>query len=221
MNFVNLPDYYTPLLRANVNIKSNFYEELKSYVLACPPLNAITKNDFLDIDSRGDYNSILKSLGWTGYRNKLASIFISKLLNGNFPESSDLAYIQDVIDFELAFSKYTVEGYSRLFLLGFYLKLAQREKDSNWSEFIPRCLGQYLKKTKSKVVKIDWIIIILSHLHTYLGEDEVFNALEESKDWFSLFSQLTVEQKEEFLENALAYGASIGEKEAFCGMVME
>ena len=113
-----------------------------------------------------------------------------------------------------------VTSFSRVFLLGFYLRLAnlqiQRRENNKFIEIkIPEEIGAFLKLSQGRSEKIDWLILITMHLLNGLGDKLLMNALMQGKKFEELYELMSSENKKIMLENLLAYGASIQEQDVF------
>ena len=159
-------------------------------------------------------------LGWHNFRDRLAGVYVHKLLKGKFPTKTQVDLVEDVKDFELRFSGHGIQSISRCFLLGFYLKIANIEnKKKGLGPFaeikIPEEIGAFLRLSQVKSEKIDWLILILLHLLFSLGDKVLLNGLMSGKKIEELLSQMSDENRKMMFENLLAYSVSINEPEFF------
>lgn len=192
------------------------FNNLASYVKSEPGFMGLVERCFKDVDEKVRVDTIVKSLGWHGFRNRMAAIFLEHQLNSQFPTKPNLELCHELVALEEKVKTQTVEGFSRAFLLAFYWKL-HRYKDNNdfmesynWREVL-----ELFKFTKAKVVKIDWLLFSVMHLHSYLGKELLREALKGKPDYTELYNRLTEKQKRQYIMNALSYGASINEAEFF------
>lgn len=170
-------------------------------------------------DGRGLEKTML-ALGWSNFRERFASIYVYKAIHGNFPLHTSMDLVEDIIAFENRFSAHSIHGVSRVFMLGFYLRLAniqvQRRESNKFLELkIPAEVETLLKLSMGRSEKLDWLILILTHLVHGLGEKIVANAIMGGKKLDDLYSLMSSESRKEMLDNLLAYGASINEQDIF------
>jgi hypothetical protein len=214
--YIDLPDYFTRLLCSNMQNGEDNFKNLASYINSNPGFKGLVKRSFLDVDEKGRIETIVKSLGWFGFRNRMSALFLEYQLNGQFPIKPNLELCHELVALEEKVKSQTVEGFSRAFLLGFYWKL-HRYKDNNqfvdsfnWIE-----IQDLLKHSKAKVIKIDWLLFSILHLQNFLGKEVVREALKGSADYKDLYESLDEKQKRIYIQNSLSYGASINEPEFF------
>lgn len=219
--FVVLPDDFTHLLKVNMQSTSKGFGGLKAYVLERPDLARLVQNGFVDIDPQGRVERIIKAVGWFGMRDRLANIFLTKLFTGKFPERAPANFLVEVLEFEEKVKSQTVDGYSRAFLLAFYMRYALAELKSSQTKhtfdemLFTNDLISLMKIARSRVVKIDWLLLVLNHFVAFLGKDFCARELEKSSRFDTLWKALSLEQKELMTSNLLAYGAAIQESEIF------
>jgi hypothetical protein len=217
--FVNLPQEFVTLLKSNISVTSS----------AAPVMDVIRHNralvSILDTafqefnDGRG-LDKVMVALGWSNFRERMASVYIYKSLYGDFPTKTDMELVDEIKSLEDHFSSHTVNSYSRVFLLGFYLRLAnleiQHREDNKFLEIkIPPEIGSLLKLSQGRSAKIDWLILILLHLHADLGEKMLMNYLVAGKKFEELYQLMSKDAQEIMSQNLLAYGASIQEPDVF------
>ncbi|MFP5492945.1 MAG: hypothetical protein ACLGG0_15695, partial [Bacteriovoracia bacterium] len=63
---------------------------------------------------------IATTLGWSNFRDRMASVYIFKALHGTFPDKTEMELVQQAIDLEARFTDKSVTGTSRIFMLGMY-----------------------------------------------------------------------------------------------------
>jgi hypothetical protein len=218
--FVNLPDHYTQLLRVNMQSSGKNFSELQYYIAEHKGLYLMFRKIFEDIDSSGNVNKVLKSLGWHGVRDRFACLYIEKLINGQFPKNVQTGNCFGLLGLEDRLKPFCIGGYSRAFLLGFYFKMASIELsiagDSSGSELIKIDeVFEVLALSTSRTIKIDWVVILIQHLILFLGKDEVVELVRAGGKYQDIYELLTQDQKQIYINNLLAYGASINEKDIF------
>lgn len=192
------------------------FSNLAAYISSIPSFNALVQRCFLDVDEKGRIGTIVKSLGWYGFRNRMTAIFLEYQLTGDFPIKPNLELCHELTALEDSVKSQTVEGFSRAFLMAFYLK-AHRYKDNNqfMEGFNWRDVLSHFSHTKARVVKVDWLLFVIMHLHFYLGRETLKEILKGTPSYEDLYNRLDEKQKRQYSMNALSYGASINEAEFF------
>lgn len=224
---INLPDYYTQLLQKDMQLNTQSFSNIPLYVQNDKGFSALVQKYFQDIDAKGNVSMVLKSMGWEGFRDRFASIFIEKELFGDFSVSIAKNGVYGLISFEEKINKYAVAGYSRAFLLGFYQKMmllhfAKVDPQNSYGHLlVTEELISLLKYTQAKTKKIDWMVIALKHFVEYLGYESVEQHLKEKSNYENLFKLITNEQQDQMMSNFLAYGSSIGDLDMFNGKWVE
>ncbi len=212
--FVHMPDYYCRLLCANIQNSTQINTNLEMYIADHQHLNHLVKRIFKDIDAEGFVGKILSVNGFIGIRNRLASAFIEHRAIGSFPESVNQTLIQEALTLEHNWRHFTPQGYSRVFMLGFYLKLASMENKTSSLLFQDRHL-EYMKISHGKSVRLDWLMLLILHFDFFLGFERYYNALQSKLSFEALYSMLSDDEKTLFSTNLLAYAASINDLEFF------
>mgnify|MGYP003976848413 CR=1 FL=1 len=161
----------------------------------------------------------IKSIGWHGLRNRLAWAFLERQRNGHFPHQYTGDLIPELLKFEALVTPFTVEGHSRAFQLAFYLKMSLIHLTQNDSEkkfdnlLIGEDIFNLLKLAKTKIVKIDWILLFLKHLESYLGQKELKEKLVELVPFDKIISDLKEPDRNEMMANMLSYGGSVNDSD--------
>jgi len=216
LSYISLPVYFTRLLCINMQYGEHHFENLAGHIASHPGFLGLIERCFKDIDEKANLRNIIKALGWFGFRNRMASIFLEYQLNGSFPLKPNLELCHELLTLEESVKLKTVDGFSRAFLLAFYWKLHKYKSNNSflesldWEDFLT--LFSY---TKARVVKIDWLIFMMIHFYTYQGKEVLRDALSKGTDYSQMYNSLTVNQKRQYTMNALSYGASINEAEFF------
>jgi hypothetical protein len=164
---------------------------------------------------------LVSSLGWTHFKNRWSSLYVFKMIFDNYPNEVDLELVVDVIKFEERFQSISALTHSRVFLLGFYLKMVNlyfkknnpEITDDEWA--IPTTVDEILTSHVVKTEQPDWLILCLWHFCHFLGAEKVKPLLAGDNAYAMLFAYLTEPQRYQLVNNLLAYGCAIQEPEFF------
>lgn len=220
---VVMPDAFTYLLRSNMQSSGKLFGQLQLYVAKRADLQALVTRCFRGIDPELRVEAIIKSLGWHGFRDHLAALYIERAKHGHYPLKLDAAPVLEIIHFEEKLKDFTVQGHSRAFLLAFYLKLmllsaSQRTPNTKLHDLLVREeVLAHLKYAPGRTIKIDFVLLLLQHFDHFFGRDTLAEYLMAQKSYEELYRKLSVEQKKILVQNLLSYGSSIGETEIFLG----
>lgn len=217
--YVKLPGEFITLLKSNLAVTSSptpIFDIIRQNMALYHTL----ENSFQEFDDGRGVEKLLTALGWANFRDRMASLYVFKSIYGDFPQKTNMELVEDIKGLESRFMNHGVHGYSRLFLLGFYLKLAnikiQRKEDNQFLEIrIPDNVLNVLKLSPGKAEKIDWLILIITHLMNSLEEKVLINLLISGKKFEEIYELLPKEARSNMHENLLAYGASINEPDFF------
>lgn len=218
---VLLPDHLVLLLKANMASNAQLNRELDQYIYKRKDLYELVRRHFPDVDQYGAVGKLIKSIGWKGFRDKAAAMYLNYMWQGNYDSIIDTSYLRDVLEVEEFLSTNTIQNYSRSFLLGFYLKSVELTggelEDSMCASKLIQDLEikGILKAMGSRVIKIDWLVLQLIHFRHYLGFKALAAMLNRACSYAELYGELSMDQREELTQNMLSYGASIGETEIF------
>lgn len=216
---VILPSEYVSLLKANLTVVST-PSPVFDIIRPNQALYMTLENVFKEFDDGRGLEKTMMALGWPNFRERMGSIFIYKKIHGPYPLSTSMELVEEIKALEQRFVNHSVHGYSRLFLLGFYLKMAnfqiQHRENNQFLEIkIPEEIGPLLKLSQGRSEKIDWLILILMHLLHGLGDKMIMNALVSGKKFQELYDLMPEELRKTMMDNLLAYGASIHEPDIF------
>jgi hypothetical protein len=215
---VNLPQEFLTLLKMNLSVSSPAALVLQE-IKPNKALYSILNTAFLEFDPKG-LDKVVPALGWHNFRERMASIYLYKTIYGDFPSTTKMELVEDIKLIENRFRSHSVNSYSRLFLLGFYLKLAnmkiQSMTENDLMELeIPGEIETFLQYSEGRSEKIDWLILILIHLRMALGEQILIDCLKAGKKIREIYQLMPSYAQELMAQNLLAYGASIQEQDFF------
>jgi hypothetical protein len=219
---VYVPEDLTWINSFYLNNSRKSYVSISENVNSKPFLKLHVDRLFSQYIKANSIESMLNALGWRGFRDRLASSYLYHFFHGFFPQEDELDNITEVIQFEDDLKGIFPEGNSRIFFLGFFLKMCEiqsmKDNSDNFISFLKlsRELKQVLLLGDQKIVKPDWMILSLIHFESFLGRENILEIIKEDKGDFSLLrKRLSSEQKELMIQNFLRYGASINEQEMF------
>ena len=216
--YVHLPPELVSLLKMNLS-GMNFSEEIFSRILQNRPLAMLIESTFPEFFDSKKIDKMIVAVGWNGFRDRLTSLYVIKAQTGSFPKAVETLSVGDISDFHERLVHFGVSGYSRAYLLGLYLKLAnisQQKLTGKRSQLvIPADIDVFLRLSQKRSEKIDFLIIILCHLYYGLGDKLLLNSLASGKSFDVLYDLLNPDYKKQMSDNLLAYSASIGEPDIF------
>ena len=217
--FVNMPQEFVTLLKSNISVSSS-PAPVFDIIRPNRALFSILETAFKEFDDGRGVEKVLTALGWANFRDRMASIYVYKTMYGDYPSKTDMELVEDIKQIETRFTDHSVSSISRLFLVGFYLKLAnlkiQEREDNKFLEIkIPPEIGAMMKLSQGRSERIDWLLLILLHLNASLGEKMLMNNLIAGKKFDELYQLMPKDSQEVMNQNLLAYGASIQEPDVF------
>lgn len=219
--YVSLPEYYTRLLSSNIQNSTQVNNNLEMYINENKELNALVKRVFRDIDPDGFLGKILSISGWNGIRNRLAAVFLEHAMTGRFPDTANLNLVTDLVAVENKLRHFTPPGFNRAFLLAFYAKMSliHIKMKSESRDLTPLIIKdehiEFMKLSKAKSVRIDWLMLQLIQFEHFLGQERLYDLLKNETPYPALFSLLSEEEQTQMMNNSLAYGASVFDSEIF------
>ena len=219
-HFANLPDDFTHLLKANMQSSGKSFSGLQSYIVERKGMYLLFRQIFKDVDTTGNVEKVLKSAGWHGIRDRFSCLYIENLISGEYPSSVKTGNCYGILGFEDLLKPFAIGGYSRSFLLGFYLKISSIEqnllgKSTSSNSFYIDDVLEILKISSARTVKIDLLVILIKHLIHFLGVDNLKNLIASGEKYQQIYERLSEDQKLTMVNNFLAYGSSINEKDIF------
>lgn len=222
LNFphIILPKEFTQLLKSNLSSNSSA-DEVFSVLKANRGLYEVLDVAFKEFNDGRGLEKTMIALGWSNFRDRLASLYVYKAIHGRFPLKSDMGLVEDIRKFESTYAEISVSGSSRIFLLGLYLKLAQiRTQELEKNKFLEFRLPEeivtpLLKLSQVRSERPDWVILLTYHLSEALGTKTLAGALVSGKTFDDIYEMLTEDMKRHLHDNLLTYAMSIQEPETF------
>ncbi|WP_408097054.1 hypothetical protein ACJVC5_18630 [Peredibacter sp. HCB2-198] len=217
--YVNLPSEFITLLKSNLSVTTS-PAPIFDVIRPNKALYMVLEKAFQEFDDGRGLEKTMMALGWANFRDRTASLYISKFIYGEFPQITSMELVEDIKNLEQKYLDHGVHSFSRLFLLGFYLKLAniqiQRREHNQYLEIkVPEEVGAILKLSQGRSEKIDWLILIIMHLLNAFGDKMLTNALLSGKKLEELYDLMSPDARQFMMDNLLAYGASIKEQDIF------
>jgi hypothetical protein len=219
LHYTPMPDSFVRILTSNMQTSSAFYGGLRQYIAERKDLAFLVKHSFQDIDSSGQIDKVIKALGWFGVRNRLAHAYLYKMTQGVYPQEFGALYTDELVKLEEAIQRFSVNGYSRFYLLGLYLLMMMTDlrvtkPDEDLETYLPmNDLVELLSASKARIIKIDWMILVLIALRSSLGQSTLMEKLQKGSSWRHLYSLLQPIEQEQLVKNLALYGAIINEED--------
>ncbi len=210
-------EFLTLLKELNSSQKSS---QIIAILRANPALSMILEKAFQEFDeNKIGIEKITTTLGWDHFRDRMSSVYIFKILNSVFPDKTDMDLVEDIKVLENRFSDKSIAGDSRLFMLGFYLKIlnlyeSSQETDVSLTQ-VSASVEKILALSKVRTDKADWLVMLVWHLCEFLGEYKLTELVSKGTSWSEIYQHLSEDQKFHLVSNLLSYGASIREDDPF------
>jgi hypothetical protein len=217
--FISLPHEFLILLKANFSITptpASIIEVIKEN----KALYKIFEMSLTEFSDGHNLEKAIKVLGWSNFKERIASIFLHKEIYGDYSFKTHMHLIEEIKVFETRFRDHSVTSFSRLFLLAFYLKLANMElllhEDTAHKELqFGSEIDSILNLSQGRSEKIDWLLLIIFHLNSFLGHTELSNYLKKGLSFEQIYKFVSPSDQLIMGQNLLAYGASIKETDFF------
>lgn len=213
--FIRLPHEFVTLLKSNMGATPQPSEVFK-VLRNNPALMMVMEKAFQEFDDGRGLEKVMSALGWQSFRDRLSTLYISKALYGKYSQSTDLEIIDDIKKFETKYHNFEVSSFSRLFLLGFYIRLVNiRQENLKEGQLvqIPDQVIKILSVIEGRAERIDWLILIITHLLLAFDEKLIINHLSQQKKIDDFYQLMSSSDRQLMFENLLSYGASIGEQD--------
>jgi hypothetical protein len=217
--YVILPAEFITLLKTNLSITTS-PAPIFDVIRPNQALYLSLEQSFKEFDDGRGLEKTMLALGWQSFRERMASMYIYKAIHGQFPLHTNLDLVEDIKKLEERFVNHSITGVSRVFMLGFYLRLAniqiQKRENNKFLEItVPEEIGAFLRLSQGRTEKPDWLILILMHLTNSLGDKIILNSIASGKKLEELYPLMSSDSRKLMSDNLLAYGASIGEADMF------
>ena len=97
--FIRLPQEFVALLKTNLGGTPKPSDVFKVLQLN-PAMMMAINTAFSEFDDGRGLEKVMSALGWSSFRDRLASLYVSKSLYGKYSQSTDLEIIEDIKNFE-------------------------------------------------------------------------------------------------------------------------
>ncbi len=216
---VILPAELVTLLKFNIPT-SLAPETILQTLRTNPALFLLLEQTMAEFHGGRSLEKALTALGWPGFRDRLASLYIYKAVHGVYPAVTYPELVEEIHSLELRFGAFGTSGNSRVFLLGMYLKLSNlkllNEAAGKFFELqIPLGVDAILRQTQGRSEKLDWLLLIVTHLQESLGEPTLSRMLLAGEKIDGIYPLLSPGDRQRMFKNLLTYGASIREPDMF------
>jgi hypothetical protein len=218
-SFTKLPKNFSFLCRVNMS-ETQSRSLVDKYVVRDPFTLNVLENALKNKNDQRGIEQILMSLSWLNLRDRLASLFVGKVFYGVYPNSIQMDLIEDVKEVENRFVDFQLDGYSRTFLLGTFIKFHNLQSLSFDSlgdhqiEIHPQTT-EILKLAKIKIEKIDYVILFIHHLLSLIDFEEIKKLILEKFSFQQIYEALSLNERKMIHDNFLAYSTSINEFDFF------
>lgn len=217
--FIDLPRPFVEML-SNTYTGKDAIPSVVAIIRANPALDLAVGRGFQEFNDGRGLEKIISALGWPNFRERIASLFIHKIINGKYPDKTQMSLVEDLKNFESHYFEHSVHSNSRIFLLAFYLRMGELSqiRDQNRNELILEAfpdLMPLLNLSQARSEKLDWMLLILAHYIEFLGRSKISKLLASHTTFKELFKELSFDHQILFHSNMLAYGMSIGDDDIF------
>ncbi len=217
---VILPEYYTELFSYDMQKFGESVQRIHKKNIDNDFWNSILKRCFSDVDPKGNFLKISKSLGWEGLRNRFTNIMFHKKIHNFFPKWPVNDYCSDLKEIEIQTEGMSVEGHSRVFLFGVYFKMGEITENISYKEFynFDNDLLYFVNKANLKTIYADWVLVLLIHFKKFLGANFLKDLYSNDENPFSyefIYDALSLEAKKILINNLLAYSHACNDTHFF------
>ena len=211
--FVSLPITFIGLLKSNMQTHSKAFLSLNKLLLEDNQIYSMAHRTFSSADKKFSVDKVLKNYGWLGFRDKVMANFLNHHENGFFSKNVSTLTLDKILNFEKTYSFLSLEGYSRNFLLGFYLSLMDFGSEHLEALLSPAFI-KVIKLSKGRHIRTDIFLLTAYFLYVEMGEDLAIH-ISKGVNFEELFSMLSQSQKNAIVKNCLKYGSSIHDSTLF------
>lgn len=217
-----IPEGLRWLLDVHLNNSKKSYSMIMEEILNDHFLKIHIYKVFKKYIRNNSIDSFINTIGWKGFRDRLAATYLFHFEYGYFPDEEVDNGIDEILKFESQLSSMFPDGSNRIFVLAIFFKLceitAKKDHNQNWNSFLNLSdfIVTQINKGEQKITKPDWLVFTMLHFEKYIDKNKFEEIITSGKGSFYLFlKELNEEQKDNLMTNLLRYGASINEEEMF------
>jgi hypothetical protein len=226
--YVVIPEDFANFLKTDMRPNTKGWDQFIVKLHDNASLEALILNLFYQASTAKTFqetaiDAILKVNNWGAVRDKVAAAYMHKLRDKHFNYHPDETLVSEIKDCERIISDFCLPGPNRSFMLGLYFAMGKMEghfKKNDPFVTLQKKILPYLTLMRSKIVKIDWAILILWHFHEFLGEEVLREKLQAGEDYTHFYSGLLEQQKTLMMSNLLSYAASINDRETLTSEII-
>lgn len=217
---VYLPPLLIKLCSMDIHENNKSWKEVTDLISRDKAMRILCERAFKEFDSKGNLESILKSMGWKSFRARLISLFYVKVKSHKYPHVTILSEVEELIDFEKRYEDFSLRSNSRILMFAFYLMQSQFYLEKEYSQFeknlieFPIEIDQALTMAKNKTDELDWVLFTLWHIYESFGKERFLKEVHKAGgDYLLLYEKLEGEDKEILIKNILAYSIALDSDE--------
>jgi len=217
--FIKMPVEFARLFQVNMESIGVHFKSLPSKAINNKAFYSLAKITFPSESAEEfDFSVILKKNGWHGVRDQMTSQYLHFAKYGKYAKKLDQTLIHELVDLEEDFSNYSVQGFSRAYLLGFYFKLWQLQGESPvyaneaFSIIKDKKFQSLFEASANRLAQTDIMILLVLHFRDYLGEQKLRSLIASSKGFTALYNELDSSMKNLFMRNIARYLYSVGDE---------
>lgn len=221
LTFTRLPRSVYWICCSNFQKSKKSYAAIVDHLQSDPFLNLSLKRLFPSSQGKSGLEAQLAGYGIKGFRNKLAELFLYRLMEGRYPDEVEANLVLDVLEFENRFEDFGTMGDSRAFMLGLYLKMKDIESlvsHRRQTDYLSLSVevDEILAQGASKIGKLDWTILTLASLLKIWNKENILKLASAGAD-ILVERVLKMDDKSKmiFLNDLMSYGHALDEKEFF------
>ncbi|MDA8792324.1 hypothetical protein N9N67_03710 [Bacteriovoracaceae bacterium] len=184
----------------------------------------IVNNCLREYSQNKSIESALSMAGWKFLRERLASVYFHFLCKQKFDWDVEIEAIDDLLEFEEIFIDSTFDSLSRLFMLGFYLKVVDVKYNgldgmADQGQGILNdslAMKDIIFAGSVKHERADYVVLGCFLLRSYMDEKDIVKFFSNNKmSYDKVLSFLSPQQQANILNNLLNYSMSIEDYDMF------
>ncbi len=217
--FVTMPVEFARLFQVNMESVGISFKSLPTKAVSNKAFYSLAKMSFpSESGEEFDFSVILKKLGWHGVRDKLANQYLHFAKYNQYSKKLETTLIHDLVDLEEDYSLYSVQGFSRAYLLGFYFKLweLQGENPAYAKEIVSIIRDKNFKSlieiSSNRIAQTDVMILLMLHFKDFLGMEKLKSLISSAKGFLTIYNSLSSENRNLLMRNISRYLLSVGDE---------